>query len=252
MSGTYRVTNTLTKKYYVGSSKNLYSRLSRHARLLVDGKHFNKHLQSSWNKYGYEHFNVSIALCDDYLELEQLLLDAANDDIDSGTCYNIAKVVGPPSTQQCELHSQASLTNAQVTEIKRLINQGATMQHLVSAFGVSRNTIWSIKSGRTWSEVSSELNSLIADVDFTCRGSSVHSAKLTSTDIEAIISLLNTMPQKEIALLYNVSPSRISEIKNSRTWKHLCTPHTLADSNDRQDGDDYSERYSPNEKGAYG
>ncbi len=50
--GIYKATNRVTNKVYVGSAKNLARRIAYHKGCLRRGKHVNKHLQNSWNKYG--------------------------------------------------------------------------------------------------------------------------------------------------------------------------------------------------------
>jgi len=55
-SGTYNIINKINDKRYIGSSINIHRRLSKHRLLLRQGKHFNKHLQSSFNKYGEDNF----------------------------------------------------------------------------------------------------------------------------------------------------------------------------------------------------
>lgn len=56
ISGIYSISNIITKKCYVGSSYSVNSRMCSHKNLLLKGKHFNKHLQSSYNKHGIQNF----------------------------------------------------------------------------------------------------------------------------------------------------------------------------------------------------
>lgn len=49
-----------TRKIYVGSSFNSDKRIHRHKLLLNSGKHVNRHMQSSWRKYGAENFSWSV------------------------------------------------------------------------------------------------------------------------------------------------------------------------------------------------
>jgi hypothetical protein len=55
-SGVYKIENTATGDIYVGSSVNLLTRWKSHVASLQKGKHHNKYLQRSWDKYGYEPF----------------------------------------------------------------------------------------------------------------------------------------------------------------------------------------------------
>jgi hypothetical protein len=52
MSCIYIIKNTLTDKVYIGKASCFASRQKEHLRKLKYGKHINKHLQCSYNKYG--------------------------------------------------------------------------------------------------------------------------------------------------------------------------------------------------------
>lgn len=58
--GVYKITNIITGKFYIGSSKNIETRLKRHFKALETNTHGNKHLQNSYNKYGKEAFITEI------------------------------------------------------------------------------------------------------------------------------------------------------------------------------------------------
>lgn len=78
-SGVYCILNTTNKKRYIGSSKNMWQRLQCHRSYLRRGCHSNRHLQSSYNKYGENSFTIYvIEYCENYLEREQFYLDNEN------------------------------------------------------------------------------------------------------------------------------------------------------------------------------
>jgi group I intron endonuclease len=52
VSGIYRIENTVTGKFYIGSAAKLRSRLKSHRAALRRGGHYNNRLQSEWVKYG--------------------------------------------------------------------------------------------------------------------------------------------------------------------------------------------------------
>lgn len=60
VSGIYEIRNLKNNKVYIGSAINLKNRLATHKRLLLTNKHFNTHLQSSFNKHGIELFGFKI------------------------------------------------------------------------------------------------------------------------------------------------------------------------------------------------
>ena len=90
-SGIYKITNITNGKYYIGSSKCLQGlgkgRWQRHRSLLNNNKHFNQHLQNSWNKYGESNFQFSIIEeTSDLIGREQYHLNLAKED--TRNCYN--------------------------------------------------------------------------------------------------------------------------------------------------------------------
>lgn len=89
-SGIYKITNTVNGKIYVGSSKVLEERWSRHVRELKQNIHHNIHLQRAWNKYGEENFSFDVleVVESDLLVKEQYWIDKLN------PAYNIGSVGG--------------------------------------------------------------------------------------------------------------------------------------------------------------
>lgn len=80
-TGIYKIINISNNKYYIGSSKDIETRLSSHFRSLKKGRHVNNHLQSSFNKYGENNFITEIVEeCNikDLLLREQYYLDIGN------------------------------------------------------------------------------------------------------------------------------------------------------------------------------
>lgn len=69
-SGIYKIKNLQNNKIYIGSSNNIKRRWQKHKALLRHGKHYNSHLQASWNKYGESLFEFSII---EFCTLDNLL-----------------------------------------------------------------------------------------------------------------------------------------------------------------------------------
>ncbi len=59
-SGIYKITNLVNNKCYIGSSKDYKQRIRQHKNMLLYNNHCNKHLQSSYNKYGKENFKFEL------------------------------------------------------------------------------------------------------------------------------------------------------------------------------------------------
>ncbi len=92
--GIYKIINLINNKFYIGSSKNLRVRLWKHRALLRHNKHYNPHLQNSWNKYGEDNFDYCIVeTCDEehQYEKEQFYINTLHPE------YNIAEKVELPS-----------------------------------------------------------------------------------------------------------------------------------------------------------
>jgi len=59
-SGIYKITNQINRKIYIGSTSCFKTRASQHAWRLKSGKHCNKHLLSSFKKYGTDAFTFEV------------------------------------------------------------------------------------------------------------------------------------------------------------------------------------------------
>lgn len=91
--GIYSITNLINNKKYIGSAINIYERLTQHYNELNKQKHFNKHLQQSWLKYGEDNFIFRIVeVCinieySDLLKKEDEYIKKYNT-LDSNVGYN--------------------------------------------------------------------------------------------------------------------------------------------------------------------
>lgn len=77
-SGIYRIINLVTLDYYIGQSVCLSKREKVHFNSLRKNRHYNRHLQNSFNKYKEQNFKFEVLLYCEILELdryEQALVD---------------------------------------------------------------------------------------------------------------------------------------------------------------------------------
>lgn len=77
-SGIYSITNKISKKRYIGQSKNIQTRMKEHLRNLRNQKSHNSILQKAWNKYGESNFifeTVEQCLLGALVEKEQFWMD---------------------------------------------------------------------------------------------------------------------------------------------------------------------------------
>lgn len=81
MQGIYAITNILTDTVYYGQAVNIEQRFRQHKYLLNHNKHYNLHLQNSFNKYGLSAFVFApvqlIENKEDLVEKEQEYIDNA-------------------------------------------------------------------------------------------------------------------------------------------------------------------------------
>ena len=84
-AGIYRILNTVTNKFYLGSAVNFKLRFRRHIYELKNSKHHSPYLQNSFNKYGIDAFKFEVLevipkeefIDNKYLtDVEQMWLDA--------------------------------------------------------------------------------------------------------------------------------------------------------------------------------
>lgn len=87
--GVYTITNTVTGKQYIGSTKNFSNRFNSHLCALNGNKHHSVKLQRAWNKYGANAFEFKkLIICskEHLLMFEQKVIDLYNA---AKTGYNI-------------------------------------------------------------------------------------------------------------------------------------------------------------------
>jgi len=66
--GIYCILNKINNKKYIGSTKNLYSRIKEHNNNLLKNKHPNNHLKKSAQLYGAENFDIFILeKCEEFI-----------------------------------------------------------------------------------------------------------------------------------------------------------------------------------------
>ena len=123
MSGTiYKIINVKNNKFYIGSAVNFERRKSHHLWKLRRGNHSNKHLQSSWDKYG-EKFFVFVVV--EEVEKGKDLREAENtwlkEHVGRPYCYNIAKDANLPPAHFGEKNSMWGKTFSHTEEAKAKI-----------------------------------------------------------------------------------------------------------------------------------
>lgn len=196
--GVYKITNKINNKIYIGSSYSISKRISEHKYQLRRNSHPNIHLQSSWNKYGEENFIFSIVT---YFENynREVLQNEEQKWIDYYDCtnrekgYNICPIAYTKAGYKMDEDARKNISNGLR---KRFNNNPNSKDHI------------------------SKLNKkLIKEYGVeVC----IRSNKLSEQDVITIINMgKENVNIQELANLYNVSTSCISDIFSGRRWSHI-------------------------------
>lgn len=101
-------------------------------------------------------------------------------------------------------------------------NTNMTCEEISIEYGVVKQTIIGIVSGKTWKHLTNGKINSFYKKRTKCIGSKNKSAKLNEGDIPNIRNDLNMgIDCGNIALKYNVDKSTIQAIKHKRSWKHV-------------------------------
>ncbi len=182
--GIYRITCLSNQKVYVGSSRRIEKRIHRHKDDLRSQSHHCQYLQRCWQKYGESNFLFeTIEICEEnsLIDREQYWLDTyhTQDKLLNGNLQaygtkgravtektrlklSLSHIGKKQSKETClkrslalrgENHYKAKLTEQNVSDIKKELNNGTKQTLLAARYSVTRTTICEIKHGKSWSWV---------------------------------------------------------------------------------------------------
>lgn len=200
ISGIYKITNLVTEDCYIGSAVNLNSRKRTHFANMNLGKHPNKHLQASCNKYGKENFIFEIlAKCpkEYLLKLEQFFIDTIK------PSFNKRKEVNSNLGMVLTEEHKQKISKANKNHPDR-VGRKLSDEHKEA---IRKSHIGKILSNETKQKISEKF-----------KGENHPNAKLTQEKADEIRMLFGIMKMKEIASKYNVSVSTIELIKMNKLW----------------------------------
>lgn len=108
-SGIYQITNTKSRRIYIGSSLNVKTRIQAHKVSLRNGTHRSYLLQRAFDKHGESCFTFrQIVICreHDRLDYEQAIIDGLN------PFYNICRKVGSTKGLNIRPEGRANMSAA--------------------------------------------------------------------------------------------------------------------------------------------
>lgn len=223
--GIYIIKNIKTNKVYVGQTKQKFKkRYWAHLWALRNGIHFNKKLQSSYNKYGEDFFEFQIVeIIDnpDCLDEKEKEYIQKFDSISNG--YNISeggkdidfsKYISPNIRKEVGQKNSKRMLGRQLSEeTKKRMRESS--RHL----SPSPETIEAVRNYMKNRKVQEETRDKLRKAN---TGENSPVTKFTNEDVSKIKEMINNGVQvKKIAEKYCVSYGAISAIKHNRQWKHI-------------------------------
>lgn len=136
MTGIYKITNKINGKVYVGQSKDIIDRWSKHEKALLKNEHHSATLQADFNLYGgIESFSFDIVeLCDaSALKEREKFYFEQFDSINNG--YNGNK------KNQAPERNEIIFTNSSFKELQNRIGSSCLMTYFYLRFNADDNNI---------------------------------------------------------------------------------------------------------------
>lgn len=240
-SGIYKIENEINGKVYIGSGI-IKDRFKHHKWLLKNNKHYNDHLQNTFNKYGGGNFSFEVLIyCteDDLGFYEEKFIVNSYESYKQDKGYNCKK--GRNSAKFTEEVKQKIRKNRDhlsgedhgmygtkhSKETREKIKKNLPDMSGEKAYWYGRN-----HDDETREKISNKIKQMhkngdacnIGNLDIKQKGEANATNKLSKEEVVEIKKTLKNKPNKyrtEIAKEYNVTKSCIYNIEHERTWKHI-------------------------------
>jgi group I intron endonuclease len=208
LSGIYKLYFDIDNRFYIGSTNDLQERLLTHKRAIEQEKHYNKYLQRLTSKIGIENLKYEVLLyCgeDSLIKNEQYLIDTLKPEL------NLCEIAGRPPKNRKRGYKMTE-------EAKKNISNAKTGKKIDrSNYKHSEETLYKMSQSLIGRVVSDETKQKMKD----SKKNGGKYSKLNKEQVKEIKLLVNTMFDKEIALMYDVSKATINQIKNNKIWKEV-------------------------------
>ena len=149
LCGIYKILSLINGKVYIGQSKNIKYRLYRHKHSLKYNKHYNLHLQNTWNLYGENNFTFEIIyLCNESeLDIYEKLYIKEYKSYNKNFGYNhtYGGEKGIIRTSECIKNmkdAQNSIPIYQIDLESNIINQWYGAREASKQLNISQACIW--------------------------------------------------------------------------------------------------------------
>lgn len=244
----YYILNKINEKIYIGSTNNYNRRIKLHIWNLRNKKHANKHLQSSWNKYGEENFKVGIIeiidcnKCteEELIEIEQVWIDEFNS-LDAKYGYNIIEPIyigrREFSIETREKLRQKAIGRKVSEETKQKLSE-QRKGVLNNFYGkhhtdeskekirkaklgktINENQLRGLEFGRGTKAYTEETYKKLSE---SHRGEKCGTSKLKEIEVIEILKMIQDgYSYSEISEKYNISSTQISRIRHKERWNYL-------------------------------
>jgi group I intron endonuclease len=243
--GVYWIKNITNNKVYIGSAINFGHRKSVHFYTLRKNKGINLHLQRSFNKYKEDNFMFEILeivdFTDDKIGLKQILLDKEEfwinefNSIDRLLGYNIRPIPHSNLGMKMSEESKKKMSIAKKQQVwteewKRNMSIAAKNKKPCTEETKKRMSESAKKKAFPSQETRDKL-ARFGDTNpmygrhhnkNTKEKIGIATAKLTKEEVSQIKTLLlKGFTYKEIAKIFNISPTNIGHIAREKTWKEI-------------------------------
>ena len=204
MVGIYRIENIVNHKRYIGQSIDIKRRWRDHKTELRSHRHFNYHLQQSWDKYGEDSFKFTI--------IEECLKE--NLDIKETFCINKFNCLNKEYGYNLV---EFPVTYKQSQETRDKISRART------GMKFSKEHIEHIRKARLGTKSTEETKAKLREIHKNSPvGEKAYNAKMTEDQAKEIVEMLsNNIRIRDITKLTNVPYDVIKAIKQKRSWRHL-------------------------------
>lgn len=208
----YRILNTQTKDCYIGSTRSFSRRKTEHLYRLRRNKSTSIVLQKAWNKYGEQSFVFEVLEEFDLgnlIEREQFYIDSLNPkyNVRIAAELNIKPII-QFTTDGVKIREWASMSEASET-LKIGLSSLSSCCH--NKTKTAKGYIFKFK-------FPNEVRKYTLPKNKRVYGEASSNNKLTLTQVQEIRQRANTLSQRELGRIYDVSHKTIGKILHNKTW----------------------------------